>query len=76
MAQPGLHRRGQGRHQMQEAERVKDFKVAARIDNHVRAARFHLLKGDGLPRLVGTARAGLGVGQLLVQAVAGTSVNR
>ena len=54
---------------MDEAERLKDFKVSAGIDNHLGAARFQLLKGNRLACLVSKTCARLGVGEEMIQTV-------
>ena len=55
---------------MHEAQRLKYLKIPARVDDHVRAAGFHLLKGNRLSCLVGKARSRSRIGKQVIEAVA------
>ena len=57
MTQARLDLRGEVEHEVDEAQSLKDFKVAACINNHVGAPTFQLLKRDGLPGPAREARA-------------------
>ena len=57
-------------HFLDEAQRLKDFKVAPSVHDNMRALGAQLLKGQRLPRLVGKARPPLRVGKQMIQTVA------
>jgi hypothetical protein len=63
MPQPILRRRRQLQDETRKTQGLKDFKIAPRIHNDMRAAATKLVKRQGLPRLVGKTCAGLRVGK-------------
>ena len=63
MPQPILRRRRQLQDEMRKTQGLKDFKIATRIHDDMRAAATKLVKHQGLTRLVGKTCAGLRVGK-------------
>jgi hypothetical protein len=56
-------------HHLDKAQRLKDFKMAPSVHDHMRALGTQLLKGKRLTRLVGESSASLRVGKQMIQTV-------